>query len=134
MADQVNVEAQLKADGMSQETVADIQPLLANKNFRADAELQIAAANNAAKQAALARTLTDDYATTIGMFGSLMSASKAIAKKFPEVSTEMKQVATSATAAMGKVKNNAPVISAPVAPATPPVVVPPTPPAPVPHV
>lgn len=110
MADQV-IE-QLKAEGMSAETVADVQPLLANVNFRQDAEYQIATAQNAARAAALARSTTDDYVGTIGLFASIMSSARTLAKKFPEVSAEMKQVAASATAAMGKAKNNPEVATA----------------------
>lgn len=104
MADQVT--EQLKAEGMSAESVADVQPLLANANFRKDADYQAKTAQDAAKAAALARSTGDDFLATVTLFASLMTASKAIASKFPEVAAEMKQVATSATAAMGKVKNN----------------------------
>jgi hypothetical protein len=111
--------------------VGDIQPLLGNANFRKDAEYQIQTAQNAAKQASLARTLTDDYMGTISQFGTLISSAKAIAKKFPEVGTEMTAIMAAAKAAMGKVKNN-PVAVAPVPqPAPKPAPIPVPSPAPV---
>jgi hypothetical protein len=102
----VTLQQKLKSKGVSDASMADIQPLLGNKNFQQSAESQIAVAQAAADAKAQAQGLNSGYEAEVNLFITAVGSLREIASTFPEVAEEIATARTALDQAMSKVKYN----------------------------
>jgi len=89
-------------------SASDLQPLLANDAFCSAANAELAILDRAIAATSALNDKTENLTAGIQTFAGAMGSLRAIAKRFPETSTQIAEAVKQVQSAMGVVKGNIP--------------------------